>query len=286
MLSLTEEQTKFMDQLHDLRIFRQDILSLFLGLRKCIEHPHLPEQAALLDEALPALGLKSKTYKHKQIGIKCVYIAKEDSHITKVISFLESDKVEPNSIDWHNEHGLLLGYPDCCCRAYAGNANYVPPSMKSMSWKMNHLFNMESKVSKDEREMVERLHPHQFPWGSYLIPHVPCSFDCPLSLEYGNRLFAQLRLAFKDYAEQLEGLLKNPILAVDTYNFIVFKGKVEGNTIKYSGITDVHNLADKDLLSEMGKANSIVKSGDRLAMYKDSELLNEIDLNATLYNFC
>jgi hypothetical protein len=275
-----------MDELHSFRIYRQEILALLLHLRKCIELPHIPEQYTILKEAIPALGLKLGMYTREPIDIECVVISNNDTYLDRLLDFLENSAIEPNTTEWHTQHGLLLGYPECCCRAYSGNVHFVPHPMKSMNWMLNHILNMESKVREDERDLIERMDKNNYKWGFYLLPHIPCTYNCQQSLDFVSRIFRQLEESFTDFAYALQHLMQKPILLLDTYNFVVFDGRVKDNTIRYRSIIDMNNLADRDLLSDFRECNRIVKSGKKLALYKDSQLHNQIELDATLYNFC
>jgi hypothetical protein len=274
-----------MEGLHTLRIHRQDILSLLTELRPCIRFPHIPEQDALLKEALPCLGLTAKIFRPEQIGVECVYIVKHKSYLKELFEFLESTKDDARG-EWHIKHGEMLGYPDCCCRSHAESVHRLPYPCGPLDWKLNHLLNMETKVKHDEKHLIEQMHRGGYRWGYYLIPHIPCSFHCAKSREYSEMILKHLRESFEDVAEELMDVLKNPILSIDTYRFIIFDGTVKDNTLTYSGIIDMNNLTEEDLLKDLRQCTHFVKSGSKLSMYKDSTLHKQIELRARLYNFC
>jgi hypothetical protein len=110
---------------------------------------------------------------------------------------------------WDAFLGRLLGYPACCADAFATRWNEA---------RELHQGDVAGLVAKTGGA-------GPFPWplnpflrygGSELVPHFPCRFDCPASLDLARRLLATLELAEPAHAAALRRELPTLVLYTET----------------------------------------------------------------------
>lgn len=105
--------------------------------------------------------------------------------------------------------GTLLGYPECCREFF--RRVWVDDAMVDTTWPMG-----AAKGSQTEEGVFEVEGPWQanilWRWmGARAVPHLPCSFDCPATVEFADRLVAVGRESgFGEELDWLEEVLSWP----------------------------------------------------------------------------
>ena len=107
--------------------------------------------------------------------------------------------------------GDLLGYPSCCLRFFRDT--WVDRGMVDTTWPM-----AAATAGASER-MIEISSDTPFQanilwrWmGVRAVPHLPCSFHCPATVEFGDKLMAVGRdLGFETEMDWLEEILQWPV---------------------------------------------------------------------------
>jgi hypothetical protein len=145
--------------------------------------------------------------------------------------------------------GQLLGYPECCIDNFIKNlvegVDYTLLSLKNVrtkpSFYCNSLFVFDSKLNSFQMKTYFDNHkllrsPHKL----FLIRHVPCSFDCKHSIKIGKTTLKLLKNNSPDLAATIVNALKRPVLYWNYFEWVIFNGRQQGNTIKYDGILISH----------------------------------------------
>jgi len=80
--------------------------------------------------------------------------------------------------------GLLLGYPECCIDAFtAAGPDATTTELLAAAWERSTVFHGSLNV-------LDPVSPFT------LVPHLPCRFDCPASLDLAGRVAAHLDAVF------------------------------------------------------------------------------------------
>jgi len=111
----------------------------------------------------------------------------------------------------HDTQGKLLGYPECCRKAFAERwqAGYFDPI-----WQAAEATPAERVMKKSETKIW--LVPHAFSnpilryAGIRVSFHIPCSFACENSIEMAQKYFDIYRLISPNYP-LMEALLRMPV---------------------------------------------------------------------------
>lgn len=86
----------------------------------------------------------------------------------------------------HDAIGALLGYPDCCREFFL--ATSIQRSFADPTWFMAN----GSSAEAGRVAVTVSGHPHaNVLWrrlGVRLVPHLPCAFDCPATIDLGRHL--------------------------------------------------------------------------------------------------
>ncbi|EIJ42090.1 hypothetical protein BegalDRAFT_1188 [Beggiatoa alba B18LD] len=106
----------------------------------------------------------------------------------------------------------LLGYPACCYHAfhqYCTEQNYL-----DMTWHSALASQQPSNADTQLIELPPRIETNLF-WqalGLRLIPHHPCRYDCPASVELGRQMGQLMQtLGFTEEWQWLQTLLNFPV---------------------------------------------------------------------------
>lgn len=280
-------ENKLIEKLHENGIWLQDTLSVLYDLRPCMRYSLTKNRYTLLKTILPHLGLKMIIYIYKDINKPMCVISKDESILKKIYLYdnntLSTEKV-----------GRLLGYPDCCIKFFRSkhDKKLLPLKTKEntktkIDYKLNYLFNFDSRIKTEDINYVDRLYQNKYQcWNKYLIPHMPCSFDCKPSMEYASKLFSMIEKEFPEYAKELKLYLSSPILFINDYEFMVFEGKVlENNTIQYKNLLRVNNLIDKKIFDIISQGNELKLLENEISVLKNGKEIKELKIKAEIFDF-
>jgi hypothetical protein len=109
--------------------------------------------------------------------------------------------------------GRLLGFPACCISFF--RRTWVEDACVDTTWAM-----ASDSASPDESGRQIEIHPDTpfqanilWRWmGVRAVPHLPCSFTCPATVEFANTLLGLGReIGYRDEMEWIEEILSWPV---------------------------------------------------------------------------
>lgn len=184
--------------------------------------------------------------------------------------------------------GKLLGYPECCIRAFMTNlsnfaeTDHIRATLERTKTKpslyCNNIYNFDSKLSSGSvfetfamnYQIFGQLEPF------FLIRHVPCSFDCPKSIELGEKTSKLLFKENKILHKNIFSALGRIILYFDYFNWLVFDGKISGDTLVYNKILPYQSLISKNIVKEFMYGNRLNWGDNNIVIFKNNELKSDI----------
>lgn len=197
-----------------------------------------------------------------------LYVAYVSSSEDNVKEYCEVEK-ENYGIEIFRKFGELLGYPKCCVDLFfeilqkkigkrpelcEKEIIYTIQTLKRTkekpSFYLNNVFNFESRIRSIRNNKIIGIPSYS------LISHIPCSYNCRKSMEYGKKVLEVLEREAPDFAKQTLHHIKRPVLFYDDFNWIVLDGEVKRNEIHYNDIV-YHSLESKEILERMKSSKMI-----------------------------
>lgn len=113
--------------------------------------------------------------------------------------------------------GLMLGYPECCCRAFGDyvRRDIIDPIYEIAQSTPNSIRTDRNTIDIDG--MPWQLQAHLRYFDLRVIPFLPCSFDCDEALSKAESWYRLLREVDAKTLATLESLMKQPS-TWDLYN--------------------------------------------------------------------
>jgi hypothetical protein len=136
---------------------------------------------------------------------------------------------------WDEFLGLLLGYPDCCVRAFRRNWEAACSSFNGEVGAA--LLASQSHAPVDAAHCCMNVFARYF--GFHLTEHFPCGFNCQATVRIGDRLLKGLHHYEPQYAAELARMLSAPVLYVGaegTYMFPDARWESAGTVLHYSRV--------------------------------------------------
>ncbi len=192
----------------------------------------------------------------------------------------------------HIKVGNLLGYPECCSKSYSEQGlkspelrvrdNYHEAVVNSKRFYPfnNNTFCFYSKGDiYEEKEKLDAKHNELFFNFKYphFISHLPCSFDCRGSLEYGKKVYEALKTEDSDAAELILNILSKPVLFFGPFDFIVFEGEADKKELHYRGILPPLSLINDDKLGKFIDGDRLTVSDDEIKVFKGDKAIHTIE---------
>lgn len=199
--------------------------------------------------------------------------------------------------------GRLLGYPPCCAKRYADDLpnratarDILFRTKGSLSWYVNNVFNPQTRSVFSEKGMdmlklrkMEGVSIKIMTYPLYLISHFPHSYDCKESIKIAKKTFRAIKKINSAEAEMTKGILKKPILFLDSFHYIVFNGAAKNDkTIIYSSISPPKSLVPTSLLKRIEEGGKISIEGRTIIISKNDKRVHHFefkDLNPVILNF-
>lgn len=117
----------------------------------------------------------------------------------------------------HFNMGLMLGYPECCCRAFS---DYVRREIVDPIYEIAQSTPSSVQVDRNTIEIQEvpwKIQVHLRYFDLRVIPFLPCSFDCEEAQDKAEDWYRLLKDTNSGVLEILESLMKQPSVW-DIYN--------------------------------------------------------------------
>lgn len=214
-------------RLRDIFINDIELFGLMAGLRPVAkkEGPDAERLMAMSDE-LMAAGFT--VVKNDLTG--CAYVSQDRDAVARLVE-LENREFSGGNPELRAqtiyEIGLMLGYPDCCAKAFSSHR--MQDDTHVMAEFIAQTRATHRTLTGDSGSTVITL-----PWQlNFLVPmtgpvfYYPCTADCPASLTLANRYLAALELARPGATEQMKQILAHPVLVAGRWDFVVFDGSAD-----------------------------------------------------------
>jgi hypothetical protein len=271
--------------LHGNGIWIQDTLSVLFSLRPCIRFGLTKQKFFLLRRALPKLGLKGIIYLYREINKPVILIGKDKKTLKE--AYLSEKSGDQSRL------GRFLGYPSCCIDSLYDNRDNIKTiplvtnsnTETAPDFRLNYLLNLDSRIIGDELKGLESIKGKYNNFNTYIIPHIPCSFDCKPTKTYAMELSKTMSIHFPEYLAELEAWIKRPILWLSNLEFLPFDGHVKGNVLSYNKSYDTGNLFDRKIISTIIKGDSIEIEEGSFIVKKGDSLVTRVKERASLFSF-
>lgn len=263
-------------------IYPQELVALHYDLRPIVRSgiPFCGLRA--LKETCSELGLKSLIMEsYGPSKNSCIYLISKSKK--KLKEYYELEKKYAGSF----QLGKYLGYPSCCVEEFSKNRNHPIKTFSNtegkLNFRLNYLYNFDSR--KFNYQEFNRICKSYHLSGLYLIPHMPCSFNCKESIKYAQKLLNILRLDFRGYYRKLVFYLKKPTLYFNDFVFFPLIGKIGNNSLSYQGFIRIHNRLPTRIVESLQRGNLIKEENSNLHIYRDNYYVNKLPSGAKLFNF-
>jgi len=150
-------------------------------------------------------------------GAAHVFLARDDDALRQVMAFgwyplvVHERVVHKPWID-HFHFGRLLGYPDCCRRFFA----------KHNDWNRENTLYQAYRRTTTPSYLCNSLLKHG---GLSYTFHMPCSFDCPASIERARAVRAAVASHSRELAAYADEQLRRPYLVLSEWDAFRLDGK-------------------------------------------------------------
>lgn len=182
------------------------------------------------------------------------------------------------------DFGKVLGYPDCCIEKFEEMQNekkevnrikYIYENSEEFFFENNNLFSFPTRINyeinEEQREVFYKIDLLNY----FLIFHIPCSYDCKKSRNFGKKVLKILKEREGEFGKRVEKILRRPILFFDDFNWIVFKGKAKnGQEVVYESLSEPKSLYP---VEDFKKGNRLRFSGNEIKILKNEKLKKKIN---------
>jgi len=165
------------------------------------------------------------------------------------------------------KYGYALGYPECCIKFFRKYNNWL---------KYSYLY----------QAYLNTKGPPSFFCNPFLkdtsfsyIYHMPCSYSCRQTIKLASRLRRGINKMESGYVKIIDKLLKMPFLVFYEKKFYCFKGKLEGNLLKYDKACFLFSRASENLFAaDFDMADALELKGRRITLFRKNHILNIVDV--------
>lgn len=219
-------ETMSNSRLREIFINDIELFGLVAGLRPVAkkEGPDAQRLMAMSDE-LKAAGFT--VVRNDLTG--CAYVSQDADAVARLVE-LENREFSGGNPELRAqtiyEIGLMLGYPDCCAKAFSSHR--MQDDTHVMAEFIAQTRATHRALTGDSGSSVITL-----PWQlNILVPmtgpvfYYPCTADCPASLVLANKYFAALESVRPGATKQIKDTLAHPVLVAGRWDFVVFDGTV------------------------------------------------------------
>jgi hypothetical protein len=229
-------------------VLRQDLLGVASGLRPACRFllPRADGAArAELERFRAAAGLSSLEYAESGSNAPISLLGARPEPLAEIARLDAEREARSRSPDdgslaaLSRRIGVLLGYPACCVAAFDERLNDRAAALARSAERLapfpfttNFLFSFQSR-GYGSNAQLERLWKRGYrASGLYLLPWIPCRFDCAPSAAFGARLFALLQGFDPGFARAVRLHLAATILYRDDWSFIPLLGARRAGAVR------------------------------------------------------
>ena len=189
--------------------------------------------------------------------------------------------------------GLLLGYPECCVKAYiewrsvAAEINLVnftcgrTREKERFHFGLNNVFNYFSRLTGQPADMeafarIRAANKDLDISSLQVISWHPCAYDCGPSVKLAGEIFAFLSASLPERAAELKERLGKPVLFRDKYEYLVLDGSAKKGEARYTGISKPRGLLPGTIEDKIAAGNVLRVGKGRVSVFRDSGPLCKI----------
>lgn len=222
-----------------------------------------------LKHFLPESG-KGRSWFHQDGAKRMLLLGKDPGVFTKAV---ESWTRPTGNVDW----GVLLGYPDCCVRAYGAwqrdrdddIIRRIHENTKAgpLSFLLNNIANYYSRHDPIEPAADQKRYAAMMRLGAAVGADIAalnvvswhsCSYRCRESLKKARLVYAFMEENLPQWALRLRKHLSNPIIYIDKYEFVSLRGTIVApGVIESVGVCPPYSLMAADLVRSFDRARRI-----------------------------
>ncbi|MCX5792599.1 MAG: hypothetical protein NTY45_10385 [Elusimicrobia bacterium] len=189
--------------------------------------------------------------------------------------------------------GRLLGYPDCCVKAYIDwravahktdlvNFTFARTVEKEqLHFGLNNVFNYFSRLTGGPADMADfaRIRAANKDLGISTLQVIswhPCAYDCGRSVKLAGEIFAFLLEHLPERAAELKSRLAKPVLFRDKYEYLILNGRAKNAKVYYLGIARPEGLLPEEIKRRIAAGNVLCAGKGRVAVFSGARPLYEI----------
>jgi hypothetical protein len=296
-----------LEDLHARGFLVQDLLGVARGLKPMCRAGLTradEESVARLRRFGEAAGLAVEVYRsdYEAASGPMIMAAADPARLKDFKGCVESKhaaKTAPETWAATKRMGELLGYPPCCVDAFvasekkasAGRPSFFARGLSPRArrtpvpYALNFLYNFHSRSSGPDGELARMLGAGYRLMEAYLIPWIPCAWDCAPSAAYARKIVAAMEDALPEMARGLKELLSLPVLFVDDWRFVPLTGaRWKDGTLLYEKPFDAKTLTSEETLELLRRGDSLRPDADGAAVFKGGKKIGAVP-DAVLIRF-
>lgn len=266
----------------------QELVALYFDLRPLVRIGVSYSQFKILKEACLQLGFKlliTEPWPYGPNKIHPLLLISKSQRKLKEYYSLEREYEQYKTL------GEYLGYPVCCQIEYVNNIKYknnlpnktLLNTRGELNFLLNYLYSFDSR--KFDYVKFNRISTLYNFSNIYLIPHIPCSFNCKSSIKYATKLLNIIKLYLPQYYKKIVFFLSKPILFLNDFIFFPLIGEIDNDTIVYHNFIKIHRWLSIKTLKLLQSGNLIRKENNIFNIYSGNYLLGKLPLTSKLFNF-
>lgn len=181
--------------------------------------------------------------------------------------------------------GLLLGYPECCVKAYiewravADRTDLInftfgrTPEKERFHFGLNNVFNYFSRLTGQPADMegfarIRAANKDLDISALQVISWHPCAYDCAPSVKLAGEIFSFLSDYLPERAAELKEKLARPVLFRDKYEYLVLDGRAAKGEVRYARISRPLGLLPEALMRKIAGGNVLKAGKDRVSVFR------------------
>ncbi|OGS07657.1 MAG: hypothetical protein A2270_08280 [Elusimicrobia bacterium RIFOXYA12_FULL_51_18] len=189
--------------------------------------------------------------------------------------------------------GVLLGYPECCVKAYINwrsvadtidlvNHTFANTTkQRRLFFGLNNIFNYFSRLTGRPADMAAFASIRAANTGLDLstlqvISWHPCAYDCRHSIELAKNIFSFLEEYLPGRAAELKKHLARPILFRDKYEYAPLEGTAKNGKARYSAIAAPKSLLPGAIVKKITAGNVLSAGKKGLSVFRGIKRIHEI----------
>ncbi|OHV37120.1 MULTISPECIES: hypothetical protein [Pseudofrankia] len=205
---------------------------------------------------------------HAPTGAAHVFLARDQRGLDAAVAHgwyplaIDGRVVDKPWID-HFHFGHHLGYPECCRRFFA----------RHNDWNHDNNLYQAFRRTKSASYLCNSLLKHS---GLSYSVHLPCSFDCPASLERARAVRDAVIEVCPDLAAYVDEQLRRPYVVLSEWDAFRLDGTVTpAGRVNYSAARAVpSNRPNKRLGADLSSGDGVEIEGDVVRIYQGSSVIS------------